>query len=742
MKKLFPILILLLASFTCLAPVVFNPLDTNVMSSGVAGQGVIREAAGINWLTTWTNDGSFMFPTSTGTNHTVIGGPGPPYVIRNDGSFFMGTNVSLDVNENTTRPTPFWVVSMTDSNEPNQVNAQINVINNESYSLAALLNMQANLQNPANPDFNWYIEATVNTNTDRLWGAHVEPSASYWRYSSNNVNIFNVDDAGAVTSARAVTVTNLNGSGGVTMTNTSMVRWFNTTGTTNAYAYLSNDTLRVDAQVVNLTNTLRIAPIGGTNDAFDILSTNVTLGQTRTTFSVSSTGTVVIISSNAFGVNNSTANAALTVKGIGFAEQYNQGGIVEIYGTNNSRRFSITEVTGANSYPELYGWGYGNKIGDEIFRVDSFIDQPANARLGYVNYHLDTWSNYFVMDVNGDNKPTMIKVPVTGGDLSIISGAHNQASLGTVGFPSYSFGAVNVNGQTNTGWYLFNAGSGSESPVLSIRSMPALAVYSKGLFGQNPGQPGLWISNKWVIGFTTNLPTAADPGHVRGPALFYVDDFTMGVTNSMIVVSNLTVGAGIVGTSNGLGGSIIVITNLQQPLPDTRGVVLSSFALSSATISNTANNPYTTNSALWVISTNTAAGGGPGSTNLVSPVWMSTNITLLGSGAGNSNYNIIHPLGYVPRIARCVLVCVTADAGLGCDVGTEIPVEQAANNAVSGQMAMTYWTKTNCWIVVQNSLVGNESKYNFIAPMNTGGGAGTASHPTSFNNFKFKLYAQ
>lgn len=82
----------------------------------------------------WTNQsGQYRYQPGTGPVNTG-GAPGPAFTIRKDGSLFVGTNVTQDINlaDYTTLYLP-WAITMTKSNEPVTLRSIYTVADDESY---------------------------------------------------------------------------------------------------------------------------------------------------------------------------------------------------------------------------------------------------------------------------------------------------------------------------------------------------------------------------------------------------------------------------------------------------------------------------------------------------------------------------------------------------------------------------------------------------------------------------------
>ena len=82
----------------------------------------------------WTNQ-SGLYRYQPGTGPVVNASPGPPFVIRRDGSTFVGTNVFQDVAPTAIGIYSPYVVSMTASNEPSTVHADWWAIDSEAYGV-------------------------------------------------------------------------------------------------------------------------------------------------------------------------------------------------------------------------------------------------------------------------------------------------------------------------------------------------------------------------------------------------------------------------------------------------------------------------------------------------------------------------------------------------------------------------------------------------------------------------------
>lgn len=108
-----------------------------------------------------------------------------------------------------------------------------------------------------------------------------------------------------------------------------------------------------------------------------------------------------------------------------------------------------------------------------------------------------------------------------------------------------------------------------------------------------------------------------------------------------------------------------------------------------------------------------------------------------------TNYSIAHGLGATPSFFRCVLVCVTNDAGSGAVVGDEIDILQLLFETFPSTVYPAFLigaNATNCFATPAFGLTGQESSFSFTGLWHTNNNSGV--NPTSFANFMLKFYAR
>lgn len=146
----------------------------------------------------WTNDGSYTWQAGLPTPDPSGTLPGPPFFFRNDGSLFVGTNVTQDATiSDFTHFSPFYQISFTDSNEPPYVVLQSGPVSDESYRYYAQFS-GINHNDDTSPTISWSW-TTKNTNgiqTALNW--FISPAGSYFNMTTNATIVFQSDQNGVI----------------------------------------------------------------------------------------------------------------------------------------------------------------------------------------------------------------------------------------------------------------------------------------------------------------------------------------------------------------------------------------------------------------------------------------------------------------------------------------------------------------------------------------------------------------
>lgn len=111
---------------------------------------IIQSLAG-GGVQVWTNDGSFTWLSGLPTPDPTGNSPGPPFFFSRDGSLYMGTNVTQDINVNDySYSRPIYHISMTDSNEPSKFLVQLEACDSEEFNYYSYIVMSGLANNPNN----------------------------------------------------------------------------------------------------------------------------------------------------------------------------------------------------------------------------------------------------------------------------------------------------------------------------------------------------------------------------------------------------------------------------------------------------------------------------------------------------------------------------------------------------------------------------------------------------------------
>jgi hypothetical protein len=178
-------------------------LVTNIFTTNTSNSSITNIVQSMDF---WTNDGAFFYQQGKGPNHPNGSAPGPPFVIKNDGSTFIGTNVAQDINE-TTPPqsaiVPFYQISFTDSNEPAHSLVNMGGGNNE-----ASFNVFSEIQgttfiDPTAPTTTWFMSAK-GTSHSRFLNLETAISGSFIQYQVDGASKFNMNDSGDLSIIKGV----------------------------------------------------------------------------------------------------------------------------------------------------------------------------------------------------------------------------------------------------------------------------------------------------------------------------------------------------------------------------------------------------------------------------------------------------------------------------------------------------------------------------------------------------------
>lgn len=155
-------------------------------------------------------------------------------------------------------------------------------------------------------------------------------------------------------------------------------------------------------------------------------------------------------------------------------------------------------------------------------------------------------------------------------------------------------------------------------------------------------------------------------------------------------------------------------------------------------ITNNQTTSASLNTNLIVLGTNYGrwlAGDGSGLTNLppanTGGGFTSTNINITSAVL----YSVPHGLIGIPK-ARAVLTAISADAGSAAAIGDEIDINNVWDSNLSNPAFSVTSTTTNVLVSAAEGLSGSEGSFTFVPKA-----GGSPSNPTSWANFKLKVYA-